>query len=216
MGGEDAAAEHLRERFAEITNRGIMGMDVIEGNGIDGDDADDYSTAAANRGEDEKEDAPHGFSILCTHYHKTGYVLSRVLTNAVIGLEYQARGEDPPSWKRGKSDVDFFDEATGKRIAFGRRGGWNSNFVPARRHSGVTGCPPSFALTAGAIHVQESPDLFCGDEHLSRLLLGPRGIVSSPTNKVKVVHFIRSPYEMALSNYFYHAQEPTVSDLFYF
>ena len=36
----------------------------------------------------------------------------------------------------------------------------------------------------------------------------------SNSNGVKIVHFIRNPFEMALSNYFYHAQDPTVSSIF--
>ena len=32
--------------------------------------------------------------------------------------------------------------------------------------------------------------------------------------KIKIVHFVRNPFEMASSNYFYHAQDPTVSGNF--
>ena len=36
----------------------------------------------------------------------------------------------------------------------------------------MTGCPMNFELTTGTIHIQESPDLFCADVTLSRLMLG--------------------------------------------
>ncbi|KAL7534621.1 hypothetical protein ACHAXR_005998 [Thalassiosira sp. AJA248-18] len=35
---------------------------------------------------------------------------------------------------------------------------------------------------------------------------------SQSSTKVKIVHFVRNPFEMALSNYYYHSQEPTPED----
>lgn len=127
-------------------------------------------------------DEPHNYGILLTHYHKTGYVLSRHLMKLVIDLEYRSRGMSTPlesanttqakiSIKVHKT-IDHFDKSTGVQIAFGQRGNWNRNFVPARRHSAITGCPPSFTLDVGAMHVQEAPDLFCSDEKLYRILFG--------------------------------------------
>ena len=202
-------------------------------------------------------DEPHNYGILLTHYHKTGYVLSRHLMKLVIDLEYRSRGMSTPlesanttqakiSIKMHKT-IDHFDKSTGVQIAFGQRGNWNRNFVPARRHSAITGCPPSFTLDVGAMHVQEAPDLFCSDEKLYRILFGIQergdtgGVswnelwkhhhsssslrdidfnvgnggtgqdVVSGRGGVKIVHFVRNPFEMALSNYLYHAQDPTVS-----
>ena len=215
--------------------------------------------------------AAHNYGVLLTHYHKTGYVLSRNLMQLVIDLEYKARGMKSPLQSaksknlkmkiQKKKAVDHIDEDTGAQIAFGQRGNWKNSFVPARRHSAINGgCPPFFTLDVGAIHVQESPNLFCDDEQLYRLLFGVEGeegsggggwkelfqyhIRSSSDNKnisrsgnssssynsaddggvpvndavlhsnvrVKIVHFIRNPFEMALSNYLYHSQEPTVSN----
>jgi hypothetical protein len=212
-------------------------------------------------------DEPHNYGILLTHYHKTGYVLSRHLMKLVIDLEYRSRGMSTPlesanttqakiSIKMHKT-IDHFDKSTGVQIAFGQRGNWNRNFVPARRHSAITGCPPSFTLDVGAMHVQEAPDLFCRDEELYRLLFGigeggenggdswkelfqhlhstrshrinntssssqstvdngdgDTGYghdVVSGKGGVKIVHFVRNPFDMAISNYLYHSQDPSVS-----
>ena len=241
---EEEEEGYLAKRFAEIANRGISRTedaiidddDDIDDDGVDEEDGGD-DDGGNKLGVDYDGAAPHDFGILITHYHKTGYVLSRHLTNLVTDLEHRAGGgEKPPQTAKKANAVDYFDETTGLRIAFGTRGSWNSNFVPARRHGGVTGCPMTFELAAGVIHLQESPDLFCGDAHLSRLMLGAMGgggdgggidgggggveeeeekAASTTTDgmKIKIVHFVRNPFEMASSNYFYHAQDPTVSGL---
>ncbi len=203
---------------------------------------------------------PHNYGILLTHYHKTGYVLSRHLMQLVVDLEYASHGMSSPvssnnattnQWKgsiQKLKAIDHIDKNTGVQIAFGQRGNWKTSFVPARRHSAITGCPPFFTLDFGAVHVQESPDLFCDDDELYRLLFGIGGggiswnellqrhstgshgnllssssqnglgsvdaghnAVSSGKGGVKIVHFVRNPFEMALSNYLYHSQELTVS-----
>ena len=242
-GSGDAAAEeeYLTRRFAEIANRGIsLGAD----DAIDDDD-DDVDEDGRDDGDDEEDGggAPHDYGILIVHYHKTGYVLSRLLTKLVTDLEHRAGGKDPPPTSMRLRAADYVDGTTGLRIAFGTRGHWNSNFVPARRHGGVTGCPMTLELAAGVIHLQESPDLFCGDAHLSRLMLGASAMMggggggggggdidggaeeggeeeeaaSATKNgvKIKIVHFVRNPFEMASSNYFYHAQDPTVSEPYF-
>lgn len=213
--------------------------------------------------ENEHDDESHNYAILLTHYHKTGYVLSRLLMNLVVDLEYQSHGLVSPL-QNAKTAIesrniqklrtmDHIDNNTGIQIAFGQRGNWIRNFVPARRHSAITGCPPFFTLDVGAIHLQEAPDLFCNDEELYRLLFGigrygdvswnellqhhlssRRGggsLSSTQHNRlgkggdgdtgpdddasgrmgVKIVHLVRNPFQMALSNYLYHSQEPTVS-----
>ena len=55
-----------------------------------------------------------------------------------------------------------------------------------------------------------SPDLFCTPEELAHLLLdGGRGHVAERDRGVKIVHLVRNPFVMAVSNYHYHAQIPT-------
>ncbi|KAL3806242.1 hypothetical protein ACHAXA_008226 [Cyclostephanos tholiformis] len=271
IGGRDVVPfierrnEYLVEKFDEISNRGIGGIDDDDMEYNDDDQVlDQDKDENIRRGGDDTEMAvdeiyhdSHDYGILCVHYHKTGYVLSRMLTIFVLELQSMARNETPPPPLRGRNADPVLDINTGRTIGFGRMGSWNANYVNARRHSGVTGCPMNFELTTGTIHIQESPDLFCADVTLSRLMLGriaKRGdhngnyirrgkektismtmnnneknnnnnngnnnsssnnnnnnnnINNNNNNGVKIVHFIRNPFEMALSNYFYHAQEPT-------
>ncbi|KAL7525342.1 hypothetical protein ACHAXR_000962, partial [Thalassiosira sp. AJA248-18] len=136
--------------------------------------------------------------------------LSRILMKNTIGLEYEARGRSKKEVNSAKSimgpSVDHVDENTGETIAFGQRGNWNSNFVPARRHAGIASCPSSFKLSRGAIFLQEAPDLYCSDIELAQRMLG---FPPQKGGKAKIVHFVRGAFSMVLSNYFYHSQEPT-------
>mmetsp|Transcript_12385 Transcript_12385/g.29246 ORF Transcript_12385/g.29246 Transcript_12385/m.29246 type:complete len:668 (+) Transcript_12385:2162-4165(+) len=154
----------------------------------------------------EDQDHPHhDSSVLIVMYHKTGYVLTRHLAKSAIDMEFQARGRAHKKNKLGPS-LDNFDEETGEQIAFGLRGNWNSNFVRARSHSPITKCHPKFQLSAGAIHLQEAPDFFCSDSEVLDSMLDKSKQGKKTT---KIVHFIRNPFSMVLSNYFYHAQSPT-------
>lgn len=200
------------------------------------DDNTDQTNRIILDEEQQQKLEPHDYGILFTHYHKTGYVLSRHLLQLVIDLEYQSHGMPSPLQNATTTKmknaiqflktVDHMDTITGERIAFGRRGNWNNNFVSARRHSDLHGCPPNFTLDIGAIHLQEAPDLFCTDEDLYSLLFGLArknerydngtsiDIIENDMSRrsgVKVVHLVRNPFQMAVSNYLYHSQEPTVS-----
>ena len=172
--------------------------------------AGELENPISNQGE-----SAHDYGVVMVMYHKTGYVLSRILMKLTIGLEYEAMGRSEKEVKEAKSvlgrAVDHIDETTGERIAFDQRGNWNNNFVDARRHEGVVNCPLDFRPRGGAIHLQEAPDFFCGDVMLSRIMLGVRDVPRNKFGKTKIVHFVRNPFEMALSNYFYHSQEPSVS-----
>lgn len=51
--------------------------------------------------------------------------------------------------------------------------------------------------------------MFCTPEELAHMLLmGGRGH-SDDDRGVKIVHFVRNPFAMSISNYLYHAQLPT-------
>ena len=82
----------------------------------------------------------------------------------------------------------------------------NKSPLQRRRH------PPKkcmrLRLAAGSISVQHAPDLFCGPRDLARILLGGEGVAPGDRG-VKVVHLVRNPYSMAISNYHYHARDPT-------
>lgn len=55
-----------------------------------------------------------------------------------------------------------------------------------------------------------SPDLFCTPEELAHLLLeSGDGHYAKHDRGVKIIHLVRNPFAMAVSNYHYHAQIPT-------
>lgn len=61
------------------------------------------------------------------------------------------------------------------------------------------------------MYIQEAPDLYCDESHLAGLMLAAPGAapITASGGGLKVVHLVRNPYDMALSNYFYHAQIPS-------
>ncbi|KAL7463428.1 hypothetical protein ACHAXS_003795, partial [Conticribra weissflogii] len=149
---------------------------------------------------------PHDYGIIIVHYHKTGYVLSRFLMKEVVSLEYNALG----LYERAKKElrinqyyISGYDEEIGTQIAFSRVGSWNQNAFDARKHDKKTKCPPGFSLAKSTIYLQESPDFFCSDEDLAN------NILKDETKGTKIIHFVRNPFDMVLSNYFYHSQDPT-------
>lgn len=52
------------------------------------------------------------------------------------------------------------------------------------------------------MYVQESPDLFCSDEAILEAMNASKG-------GTKIIHFVRNSFDMAMSNYFYHSQDPS-------
>lgn len=134
---------------------------------------------------DDGEDNPSQFRILMLHYHKTGFVLSRDLrTHAVKYLMNQTQ---QPMFHIPKKN-------------------WGSIQQP-RKFDESTNCPGVFHLEGGVINVQESPDYYCSIEELARILFNETEL--EITRGTRIIHFVRNPYSMALSNYFYHAQDPT-------
>lgn len=151
------------------------------------------------------QDNYHDYAVFITHYHKTGYVLSRELKNLVQEIEIQARRPDLKDQFKGhvKFEVSGIDEESRERFAFDQVGNWVRSAFPARQHDSTTQCPKNFQLKKGTIYAQESPDLFCSDEEIVSAL------GSSHKGGTKIVHFVRNPYDMVMSNYFYHSQDPT-------
>mmetsp|Transcript_8961 Transcript_8961/g.16417 ORF Transcript_8961/g.16417 Transcript_8961/m.16417 type:complete len:921 (-) Transcript_8961:271-3033(-) len=171
-------------------------------------EVDKDQTETVNQAEDA-----HDYGVIVVMYHKTGYVLTRLLMKLTIGLEYEAIGYNESEVQKAVqvvgSSVDHVDEKTGVPIAFGQRGNWNRNFVLARRHHGVIGCQSSFKLSGGAIYLQEAPDFYCSDVDLAERMLGLPEQPPQKSGKAKIVHFVRNPFDMVLSNYFYHSADPT-------
>ena len=74
---------------------------------------------------------------------------------------------------------------------------------PKRQHDQHTKCP-HLTLHPNTVYVQSSPDFFCNVDILAEELL------TRPTKQrgVKLIHLIRDPFTMAISNYNYHSQDP--------
>lgn len=141
----------------------------------------------------------HNYAIFIVHYHKTGYVLSRELKNLVRALESEAAYPD----LKGKrfSGIKHFqsglDDETGKRFAFDQYGNWPRSAFQTRDHKNETNLPNRFDMSPASLYVQESPDIFADDA----AVLEKMNTLKSGT---KIIHFVRNPFEMVLSNYFYH------------
>lgn len=174
-----------------------------------------YSDASYNppkqdwkkRKKQDDEDNYHDYPIFIVMYHKTGFVLTRQLKNMVslMEIETQRPGEKDTYFKRAQHSSSGIDIKTGERFAFDTIGGWARSAFAPRRHSLRTNCPRGyrsepFQLKRGTLYLQESPDIFCNAQELDRAFL---------TRKAKIVHFVRDPFDMVLSNYFYHSQEPS-------
>ncbi|KAL7500490.1 hypothetical protein ACHAWT_010459 [Skeletonema menzelii] len=74
---------------------------------------------------------------------------------------------------------------------------------PKRQHDDTTKCP-HLTLHPNTVYVQSSPDFFCNIHTLAEELL------TRPTKQrgIKLIHLIRNPFTMAISNYKYHSQDP--------
>ncbi|KAL7501059.1 hypothetical protein ACHAWT_009130 [Skeletonema menzelii] len=140
-------------------------------------------------------------------YHKTGYVLTRQLKKVVSMLEIDTHHPNETDFYFDKRNHTNYgtDRATGERFAFDTVGGWTRSAFAPRRHSSQSHCPRGyrlepFHLKSGQLYLQESPDLFCNVTELEKAILA---------RKAKIIHFVRNPFDMVLSNYLYHSQEPT-------
>jgi hypothetical protein len=158
----------------------------------------------------------HDNAVFITHYHKTGYVLSRELMILFSQIERETNRPNLPNERGGaKYEVSGVDE-NGERYAFDAVGSWSRSAFSTRKYHSKTQCPfplkrkqavlpktKGFTLRDGTIYVQESPDFYCSDEDILE------GLTLSHEGGTKIIHFVRNPYEMVLSNYFYHSQDPT-------
>mmetsp|Transcript_7691 Transcript_7691/g.17964 ORF Transcript_7691/g.17964 Transcript_7691/m.17964 type:complete len:435 (-) Transcript_7691:350-1654(-) len=129
---------------------------------------------------------PRSFAYVLIHYHKTGHDLSRKLRDLLLEAKHRADG--------GLASNDR-----------------ENTFMP-RQHERDTGCPHALVLTPGMIHTQASPDFFCNPKILEKKLLrndNMNGKVFKNKKGVKVIHLVRNPFTMSVSNLNYHAQFPT-------
>jgi len=143
---------------------------------------------------DDQYDDPSQYRILMMHYHKTGFVLSRQLRSLA---EKNLLRFDTLNATNDIHNSTIF------RIP---KKNWGSIQRP-RQFNLSTKCQDIYHLEGGLIHVQESADLFCNVDALADILLNEDDIRTS--RETRIIHFVRNPYSMALSNYFYHSQDPT-------
>jgi len=116
----------------------------------------------------------HDNAVLITHYHKTGYVLSRELMFLLHQIELEVNRHEAPSKNRGiQLEVSGVD-SEGERFAFDSIGSWARSAFSTRKHNIETQCPfpvarkkktvlpktTGFTLRDETIYVQESTDLY--------------------------------------------------------
>ena len=86
----------------------------------------------------------------------------------------------------------------------------NKSPVKRRRHPANILCTRiGKHMHTGTITVQHAPDLFCTPEELLDILLESGTGRTGYDTGVTVIHLVRNPFSMAVSNYHYHAQIPS-------
>ncbi len=137
----------------------------------------------------------YNYAVLIISYHKTGHDLQEDLVNLLLD-------EFPPP---------LGPNITAKGV---------KSLVRRRMHTPAHLCSRLY-LQPGTVAVQHAPDFFCGAEKLAKILL-EEGDVRKNSNSnssnnnlqpkddlgVKIIHLIRNPFTMAVSNYHYHAKKP--------
>eukprot|EP00986_Skeletonema_menzelii_P014344 scaffold9458_cov126-Skeletonema_menzelii.AAC.1 len=150
--------------------------------------ADTTAVAAATS---QTSSSSYNFAVLIISYHKTGHDLQEDLVKLLID-------EFPPP---------LGPNITAKGV---------KSLVRRRMHTPVHLCSRLY-LQPGTVAVQHAPDLFCSAEKLAKILLEEGDGRKNNNNNniqpkddlgVKIVHLIRNPFTMAVSNYHYHAKKP--------
>lgn len=140
----------------------------------------DYGAGAAHQHQQHYDASAYDYLII--QYHKTGHSASRRLTELI--------------------------QANNKKIGF-RKEVRSEPWRP-RSHDPDTKCP-HINLTLGQLNLQASPDFFCDLNVLAEELLHSNSNYNSNKAKrgIKIIHMVRNPYTMAISNYEYHRSDPT-------
>ena len=132
--------------------------------------------------ETELISSPLEYAHLIINYHKTGHELAYSLQELVL------------------SNFPDMQRENGAR--------------PRQHPSSAEGCT-HIELPPGKIVVQEAPHFFCDTNNLAEMLLANRGRFHReeeqriPKRGIKILHLVRDPFSMAISNYNYHSQDPT-------
>jgi hypothetical protein len=77
------------------------------------------------------------------------------------------------------------------------------NAFARRHHDQITKCPKDIDMRRGMIYVQVSPNFFCDVHTLTLELLSRK-----KKTKIKIIHLVRNPFSMAISNFNYHSAYP--------
>ena len=142
-----------------------------------------------SRGSSSSSTNDYPYSVIIISYHKTGHDLQMDLVDYL---------------------VNEFQDVGPRLTEFG-----NKSPVKRRRHPPNVPCARiGKYMQTGSIVVQHAPDLFCTPEELLVMLLGHNRDDGERRQLqldrgVKVIHLVRDPFQMAVSNYHYHAQLPT-------
>ncbi len=130
---------------------------------------------------------PEEYTFMIIHYHKTGHDISKKM-------------------------YDLIRNGYNSRKIFG---------VPynyKRVHDEETKCPKFGKIFPGMISVVTAPNLFCSSDKFRQILIQSWGNTTRARTirgtlrrlkGFKIIHMVRNPYNMAISNYFYHSQVPS-------
>ena len=146
------------------------------------------------------------------HYHKTGHDLTRSLIN-IMSSEISGMKERLVLWNR-RTMLRSFNKTTKVR-------NWiclsvllsSLPYLLCIKYLYIPQCP-SLKFQEG-IFVLSAPNFFCNEKALAELLLSGRdtSFLKKNRNRVrrglKIIHLVRNPFSLAVSNYNYHAQQPT-------
>eukprot|EP00985_Skeletonema_marinoi_P033188 scaffold40695_cov336-Skeletonema_marinoi.AAC.3 len=79
------------------------------------------------------------------------------------------------------------------------------NAFARRHHDQYTKCPKDVDMRRSMIYVQVSPNFFCDIRTLAKELLSHK-----KKTKIKIIHLVRNPFSMAISNFNYHSAYPVI------
>jgi hypothetical protein len=147
-------------------------------------------------------------AVLLIHYHKTGnqfiHGLIQNLNDTFQDNLHDIRvGENISPEKVNRSETSSLlssSSSHGQQTVERRPVDWRKH--GRRNHNKTTGCPilDSNSYAKDSVRTLTAPDFFCDLLQESQL---------PPPINTKIVHFVRDPINMALSNYLYHSQNPT-------
>eukprot|EP01082_Thalassiosira_pseudonana_P000426 g377.t1 g377 contig1:914365-915730(+) len=133
------------------------------------------------------EEDPTKYAYLIINYHKTGHQLSSILARQIQATIL------PSSPTNSNGSFQFT---------------YSSAPDPRRTFNTQTKCSDISFLKAGTVTTMGAPEFHCDAKVLMEMLLNNPAEEGEKLG-VKIVHLIRNPFAMMVSNYHYHSQDPT-------